>query len=1290
MKLVGWIMSCALLARGAQGLNIFQPCFSPTEFRCGQSPCAFENGVSNKCICSSPTLPLCQFLCPVAQNGVRCNGAPCKLPANQPTAFMGVCECPMGSTGPACDGVVPPPAICSNHGRCHPFETPGVGNFDTNFCCNDIFNDGSACLDLNEGCDRCNCDNTGCGTNPELLTSRCRCDPSTWGHGGCPCVDVFGPAHPTQVINNHTLPPDFQCYCDRGFVGWNCEYICPRALSMLCRWRSDISRCVVNLNDPLAQVNCPTFATEAACNNPVINLQCDPQYGNCAVRMYEPCSGHGECRADFTRAFGDALPQTAYCDCDDGWGGIACEQPCPIGLGGAICSGRGRCLAGGGKPCCQRVVTACNPPQPPNVVCFLPVCSQGGITSPDTNRPYCPGRGYTGASCVCANEFWGPACQFTCPKGTSETAECSGHGTCESPVGLEVRHVCKCSTDWVGKTCDRNCPAGQQSPCSNFGTCTAGVGPHGGFGCQCSAGHLGEFCEAACPVHPTLSTVCSGHGTCVLEFGSAVCRCNAGWNGNACQFQCPLGIGGLECSGANGGCATPPGQDARCVCVTGKTGRACDLDCTTACDSNGLLSSTSCNWDHDRQRTTCTCKPDWHGMRCETDCVQHCGASVGCMANACGFAICECSARGNRVTGTGHCMCLEGFGGPDCSLSLQITGNCSAGQPLGDSVAYQDPDVLCVKVANRSCANVNSCSPQLLSCQGDRCLVETCPGTCEPQALRCVQTSLGPPLCTLSTCSSKPRSPCLEPFIYQPGCKLGKVLSPPLNQFCVSDPVWGPVSNMLQFNNDRARWMSRINDQMSGISPSSNRPAPDWMSAVIGNNQTLSLAVADALCERACYRSTSGPLDEDRSTRFQQAFQYEIPAQSACRDPQQTCRCQACIDAQTIWTNYSSTNAQRASSRTKCLQKQTNQTNMCACAKCLIAQLVCEHDSRAFDGCLNDGIAACGSLNAPTCGSAIQSACASVGITTCVNTAVSSSCTNANTTTQCIDAIANSCVAVNTATCNAVRAACLPTQAWCDRGIAACDKAQLDYSVCVNDEVVHATNDAPYKRSGSGACCCTVGLLKPYALGFGTGRTCDGCGFCGSRYPVGHPQEGQILNGCIPTLDPESGSCTPIPPIQLESGRIIGKWHGIVSCRMGWFGNGCTQSIDSLFPSCTADGGCTGVHLCTLTNDTAGIRGLAYTQFFGGPPVNWEGTTVLTRFYPHGRCVGMNHETDASFTNPINPLRVQHLGLDDTYGFSPTCASNSISDYSFCLRDIPGSLVCHSGWTGELCAQQVV
>lgn len=200
--------------------------------------------------------------------------------------------------------------------------------------------------------------------------------------------------------------------------------------------------------------------------NPVGDTECNSCPGGAWGQdgsLTHWCSGHGTC------SWSDKT-----CTCDEGWGGAACDVPCPQ-TNGEICGGNGQCNAAGqcicdcgyvGASCeTERCLAQCTQSNDNEGYCLISTGSDQcetpcGLKTP-TNA--CTGTENNG-TCQCAEGFYGPECDKKCPGATLDgTGEvCGGYGTC----GADGQCVCSDCAEGGG---DQICTAPVTPFCSNFG-----------------------------------------------------------------------------------------------------------------------------------------------------------------------------------------------------------------------------------------------------------------------------------------------------------------------------------------------------------------------------------------------------------------------------------------------------------------------------------------------------------------------------------------------------------------------------------------------------------------------------------------------------------------------------------------------------------------------------------------------------------------------------------------------------------------------------------------------------
>lgn len=301
------------------------------------------------------------------------------------------------------------------------------------------------------------------------------------------------------------------------------------------------------------------------------------------------------------------------CKCAPGWTGKQCRQPtCKND-----CSGNGKCVANdddAGKHCeCSKGFVGDD-------------CSENVAGCLAKNGKECAGNGVCMlGKCDCAEGFSGALCTIS----LCDPMDCNGNGRC-------VNGSCVCKASWSGDACDeKECPVVEGLKCAGNGVCTQ-------LGCKCKTGWCGEGCSEVekvkkpCPGTP----MCSGHGSCREEDGSAHCVCDSGFTDRDCSaLDCPKG-----CSG-HGICNN---ATMECACSAGFMGKACDKKaCVGGCDHGRCVDGA------------CMCNRGFGGDNCSTElCPDNCGA----------HGTCEDDAR---------CVCKDGFSGKGCTVAPGCPDGCS-------------------------------------------------------------------------------------------------------------------------------------------------------------------------------------------------------------------------------------------------------------------------------------------------------------------------------------------------------------------------------------------------------------------------------------------------------------------------------------------------------------------------------------------------------------------------------------------------------------------------------------
>jgi hypothetical protein len=166
--------------------------------------------------------------------------------------------------------------------------------------------------------------------------------------------------------------------------------------------------------------------------------------------------------------------------------------------------------------------------------CDLQDCSGRGACNPADGSCKC-NPGYYGISEPVGSTVGNPGSVYSCPyvscPTTNASVACSGHGSCNTAIGLCTNGVLTtaagCYPGWKASApgvldCGApGCPTRSASlgECSGRGTCIAGS-------CSCTAGYIGSDCWLTdCPYSSVNGQRCGGlsQGTCNLDSG--VCEC---------------------------------------------------------------------------------------------------------------------------------------------------------------------------------------------------------------------------------------------------------------------------------------------------------------------------------------------------------------------------------------------------------------------------------------------------------------------------------------------------------------------------------------------------------------------------------------------------------------------------------------------------------------------------------------------------------------------------------------------------------------------------------------------
>lgn len=282
----------------------------------------------------------------------------------------GICYCPPGLTGPACEQVTCPFG-CSGRGSCdselgvctctEPYT--GVGCREIK-CPDDCTGNFYGSCDTKFGVCECKPGFFGDNCSPDNCESDCN------GHGEC--------------LNHLSGRPT--CHCHDGWDGYLCD-------EMIC----DPEHTGKNCEERICHSNC-TGPDHGTCGS---DFTCECKEGwtgpGCSLRTCKnDCSGHGQC-------------DDGVCTCTDSFTGEICDVP-PPPCEDPLCSSKGTCVAGEcfckdgffGKNCQLSRVNLLNIHDGDDSYDCDPVCGPQGSCIQDgtfgTWECQCK-DGYTGISC---------------------------------------------------------------------------------------------------------------------------------------------------------------------------------------------------------------------------------------------------------------------------------------------------------------------------------------------------------------------------------------------------------------------------------------------------------------------------------------------------------------------------------------------------------------------------------------------------------------------------------------------------------------------------------------------------------------------------------------------------------------------------------------------------------------------------------------------------------------------------------------------------------------------------
>uniref|UniRef100_A0A8C1XCF2 Delta-like protein n=1 Tax=Cyprinus carpio TaxID=7962 RepID=A0A8C1XCF2_CYPCA len=542
--------------------------------------------------------------------GPDCNTAICRQgcstehgSCNQP----GGCKCLYGWQGPYCDKCIPHPGCV--HGTCtEPWQ----------------------CLcDTNWGGQLCDKDLNYCGTHQPCLNG-----------GTC----------------SNTGPDKYQCSCEDGYSGVNCEraeHAClsnPCANGGTCKETSQGYECQCCLNGWTGQ--------------------------NCDINIFLSISDINDCQGQCLNGGTCKDLVNGYrCLCPPGYSGEHCEKdvdecassPC---LNGGQCQDdvngfQCLCPAGFSGQLCQLDIDYCQPNPCQNGAQCFNLASDYFCKCPDDyegkNCSHLKDHCRT-TSCQVIDSCTVAVVSNSTPEGVRYISSnvCGPHGRCRSQAGGQF--TCECQEGFRGTYCHENINDCESNPCRNGGTCIDKVNV---YQCICADGWEGVHCEINindCSLNP-----CLNKGACQDLVNDFYCECRNGWKGKTCHSrdsQCD------EATCNNGGICHDEGDIFKCRCLPGWEGATCNIAKNSSCLPNPCENGGTCVVNGDS--FTCVCKEGWEGSTC-TESEYHFLYNSGTCVDGENWYRCECA---------------PGFAGPDCRININEcqSSPCTTGSTCVDEI----------------------------------------------------------------------------------------------------------------------------------------------------------------------------------------------------------------------------------------------------------------------------------------------------------------------------------------------------------------------------------------------------------------------------------------------------------------------------------------------------------------------------------------------------------------------------------------------------------------------------
>uniref|UniRef100_A0A672QI57 Delta-like protein n=1 Tax=Sinocyclocheilus grahami TaxID=75366 RepID=A0A672QI57_SINGR len=611
-----------------------------------------QNG--NKTCLEGWTAPDCNTA--ICRQGCSTEHGSCKQP--------GGCKCLYGWQGPYCDKCIPHPGCV--HGTCvEPWQ----------------------CLcDTNWGGQLCDKDLNYCGTHQPCLNG-----------GTC----------------SNTGPDKYQCSCEDGYSGVNCEraeHAClsnPCANGGTCKETSQgyECHCAAGWSGPSCKINVddctPNPCKHGGTCQDLVNgfkCTCPPHWTGkmCLIDANEcedkPCVNAKSCHN---------LIGGYFCECLTGWMGQNCDTN--------INDCQGQCLNGG----------TC---KVGDLLIFYYQCTL--LFRIFSFKHEWGWHVKWPSTCECQEGFRGTYCHENI--NDCESNPCRNGGTCIDKVNV---YQCICADGWEGVHCEINIDDCSLNPCLNKGACQDLVND---FYCECRNGWKGKTChsrDSQCD-----EATCNNGGTCHDEGDIFKCRCSPGWEGATCNIAKNSSCLPNPCE--NGGTCVVNGDSFTCVCKEGWEGSTCTEN-TNDCNPHPCYNSGTCvdgeNWYR------CECALGFAGPDCRIN-INECQSSPCAIGSTCVDEIngyrCQCPP------GRTGLECQEVIGRP-CIANGQVAADGAKWEEDCNACQCQNGKIHCTMMwcGPKSCraGKARSGCPAGQSCvpiKEEHCFVKPCPslGECWPPA----------------------------------------------------------------------------------------------------------------------------------------------------------------------------------------------------------------------------------------------------------------------------------------------------------------------------------------------------------------------------------------------------------------------------------------------------------------------------------------------------------------------------------------------------------------------------